>query len=1070
MGVSSINTRRHEPGKPASRLAVDNANSMGRETDRSVLWCLLSVILFALVASNVRADFLGGPVANPALHLPIVLSTDDQLDDGDDVDTHTFTVAGGGPVFLLLQPLGDANGSIDSHARLDLRAAIRFQQQGPIWLPPTTLITIDDEPAGLPESVSSLRLQLPIGHGQFSSINGTVSVRIDSVTAGNERQRYRLTISNLPIASAALEIDLGSSGDPAHLGEFVVDEESSRTITLGNTGNAPLHIEDVRIDGPVADFFELEGLSQALDSGGILPGDAIDLTLVANPDELGAIAATIRVFSDDPEQAEMALDLVAEATLPPPRIYVSDKGGGLMLHYEEDRGWTHNILRKTRLGDNRDMWVKISNTGHSTLQLSGYSIESRRHNGQTIPGATDFSVTAAPIELEPGEESEQIVVTFEPSGDGYRGAGLHIESNDPSMPNLVVKVGCTAVESEPAVTLPEDGTQSIVVWGDNQHGQRDVPEPNLGFVSVAAGYDHVVGLKANGSVAAWGQNAHLSCEVPAPNSDFVAMSAGDDGSLGLKTDGSVVAWGRPDEWESNAPDLTSGFVGVSSGWLLAMGLRADGSIASWGGWSFDVRNVPAPNSGFVDVAAGFHHALALRADGSIEAWGLNDEGQCNVPEPNSGFVAIDAGYRFSLGLKSNGSIVAWGSNNNGKTNVPEPNTGFVKISAGLGHALGLKNDGSIVAWGLNNKGQCNVPQPNIGFIDVAAGGLFSAAVAVDSDLDAVADFRDNCVDIPNEDQGDADTDGLGDACDSCTDGDGDGFGDPGFENDGCATDNCPDVANPDQADFDGDGLGDACDNDDDGDGVLDIVDNCPEAASLNLADQDEDGLGDVCDVDMDGDEVPNDVDNCPNIFNPDQVDADLDGIGDVCSVDTDADGVSDGIDNCVDVTNTDQADLDGDSLGDACDEDVDGDGIPNAEDNCPLVPTQELTDSDGDGIGDACDDDRDGDDIDDEVDNCPGEANGDQTDTDDDDFGDACDICPESADHDDRDGNGVPDCLENGVDTDPAPPGTGDDPPRDDGPPAGGVIDCSNAMCGTGCALPMMLGLALVSGRARRRR
>ena len=63
----------------------------------------------------------------------------------------------------------------------------------------------------------------------------------------------------------------------------------------------------------------------------------------------------------------------------------------------------------------------------------------------------------------------------------------------------------------------------------------------------------------------------------------------------------------------------------------------------------------------------------------------------------------------------------------------------------------------------------------------------------------------------NPTQANADGDGFGDACDNCTDTDFDGFGNPGYPANTCATDNCPTVANPTQADFDTDGIGDACD-------------------------------------------------------------------------------------------------------------------------------------------------------------------------------------------------------------------------------------------------------------------
>lgn len=103
----------------------------------------------------------------------------------------------------------------------------------------------------------------------------------------------------------------------------------------------------------------------------------------------------------------------------------------------------------------------------------------------------------------------------------------------------------------------------------------------------------------------------------------------------------------------------------------------------------------------------------------------------------------------------------------------------------------------------------------------------------DADGDGVGDACDNCPFVFNDDQADADDDFLGDVCDSCTDRDGDGFGDPGFPANSCATDNCPEDFNPDQSDFDADGLADACDN-------------CPTIYNPDQADADEDGEGDAC--------------------------------------------------------------------------------------------------------------------------------------------------------------------------------------------------------------------------------
>ena len=78
--------------------------------------------------------------------------------------------------------------------------------------------------------------------------------------------------------------------------------------------------------------------------------------------------------------------------------------------------------------------------------------------------------------------------------------------------------------------------ERFIAWGANNWGQCDVPEPNAGFVAVAAGgtaagflgdlSGHSLGLKADSSVVAWGDNRYGQRNVPEPNTGFVAIDAG----------------------------------------------------------------------------------------------------------------------------------------------------------------------------------------------------------------------------------------------------------------------------------------------------------------------------------------------------------------------------------------------------------------------------------------------------------------------------------------------------------------------------------------------------------------
>jgi alpha-tubulin suppressor-like RCC1 family protein len=49
-----------------------------------------------------------------------------------------------------------------------------------------------------------------------------------------------------------------------------------------------------------------------------------------------------------------------------------------------------------------------------------------------------------------------------------------------------------------------------------------------------------------GSIAAWGWNSDGQCNLPSQNAGFVELAGGVDHSLGLRSDGTIVAWGRND--------------------------------------------------------------------------------------------------------------------------------------------------------------------------------------------------------------------------------------------------------------------------------------------------------------------------------------------------------------------------------------------------------------------------------------------------------------------------------------------------------------------------------------------
>ncbi|MFH1226379.1 MAG: DUF2341 domain-containing protein [Planctomycetota bacterium] len=222
--------------------------------------------------------------------------------------------------------------------------------------------------------------------------------------------------------------------------------------------------------------------------------------------------------------------------------------------------------------------------------------------------------------------------------------------------------------------------------GSNKSDASGVQPPNVwgnltNVVAIAAGYQHSLALKSDGTVCAWGYNNYgqlgdnsttqrLAPVTVTGLTNVIAIAAGQNHSLALKSDGTVWAWG----YNNN-------------------GQLGDNSITQ--------RTTPVQTSNstgltnIVMIAASYNQSLALRSDGTVWAWGVNNYGQLGdnsitqrkIPVQTIGLtdmVAIGANYCHSLALKSDGTVWAWGRGSEGQIgdngatqrNTPVSSSGF----------------------------------------------------------------------------------------------------------------------------------------------------------------------------------------------------------------------------------------------------------------------------------------------------------------------------------------------------------------------------------------------------------
>lgn len=277
--------------------------------------------------------------------------------------------------------------------------------------------------------------------------------------------------------------------------------------------------------------------------------------------------------------------------------------------------------------------------------------------------------------------------------------------------------------SAPEPEVASQASEEVVCWGDNSHGQLNVPSDLPPLAGISLGGTFACGWTAQGAVHCFGSNG------PRPPGDLGAVSRLESSQLGVCKLPDLGCWGAvtAPSFQATGMALAGDFYCVwdDAGKVMCWGEDGDGQASP----PDDLR--PAES-----VAVGVAHACALLRGGDVECWGDADFGALAVPASVSDARQLAAGFASACAVVgAQGAVVCWGKST--YTDVPAGLANVDGIASAVDTYCAWRADKTVTCWGDNDVRQRDVPPLPRSYVrslkgSVGAGTHFFCALLADT--------------------------------------------------------------------------------------------------------------------------------------------------------------------------------------------------------------------------------------------------------------------------------------------------------------------------------------------------